>query len=59
MEALWAVLAARMAVLVAILGGIGLTWISLAQPDPYRIGILGIYAALVVIPTIWLAARGV
>ena len=49
------VLASRILVLVAILGGVGLTWLALANPDPMRLGVLGIYFALCVVPTIGLA----
>ena len=51
------VLAARFVVLVAVSGGIWLTWTALAQPDPYRLGALAIYALAVVCPTIYLASR--
>ena len=51
------VLAARIAVLVAIGGGIALTWLALSNPDPYRLGALAIYSLSVVVPTIWLAGR--
>ena len=51
------VLAARLVVLVAVSGGIGLTWVALEQPDPYRLGALAIYALAVVCPTIYLASR--
>ena len=51
------VLAARMIVLVAVSGGISLTWMSLAQPDAYRLGALAIYCALCVGPAVWLAGR--
>lgn len=56
MNALALVLAARFAVLVAIVGGIVLTAIALTSPDPYKLGALAIYAAFIV-PTIWLAGR--
>jgi hypothetical protein len=52
-----AVLAARLVVLVAVIGGIALTWLALAVPDPVRLGALGIYCVAVVIPCIWLAGR--
>jgi hypothetical protein len=52
-----AVLAARLVVLVAVIGGIALTWLALAIPDPMRLGALGIYCVAVVIPCIWLAGR--
>ena len=51
-------LAARLIVLVAIGGAIGLTWQALGNPDPNRLIALGIYGAAVVIPCVWLAARG-
>lgn len=53
-----AILAARLVVLVAVIGGIGLTWSALVIPDPVRLGALGIYCVAIVIPTIWLAGRG-
>ena len=50
------VIAARLIVLVAVAGGIGLTWIALADPNAYRLGALGIYGALVALPSVWLAS---
>jgi hypothetical protein len=52
-----AILAARLVVLVAVIGGIALTWLALAVPDPVRLGALGIYCVAVVIPSVWLASR--
>ena len=49
------VLAARLIVLVAVAGGIALTWLALQQPDPMRLGALAIYCVAVVIPTVFLA----
>lgn len=51
------VLALRLVVLVAICGGIGLTWTALSSPDPFRLGALAIYGLAVVIPVVWLAGR--
>jgi hypothetical protein len=51
------VLALRLVVLVAVSGGIGLTLIALGAPDGFRLGALGIYGILVVVPVIWLAAK--
>ena len=48
------VLAVRLIVLVSVVGGIGLTWLALQQPDPYRLGALGIYCLFVVLPSVWL-----
>jgi hypothetical protein len=53
-----AVVAMRLVVLVAVTGGIALTWLALQNPDPYRLGALGIYCAAVVLPSIWAAAHG-
>lgn len=50
-----AILAQRLIVLVAALGGIGLTYMGLHDPDAYKLGALAIYAAGVFIPSIWLA----
>lgn len=49
------VLALRLLVLVAIAGGIGLTWLTLMSPEPFRLGALAIYGILIVLPTVWLA----
>jgi hypothetical protein len=49
------VLAVRLILLVAVGGAIGLAWLALQQPDPYRLGALAIYCAVVVLPTIYLA----
>lgn len=51
------VLSVRLVVLVAVAGGIGLTWLALQEPDPLRLGALAIYTVAVVIPCIWLAGR--
>lgn len=58
MNAVTQVVAARMIVLVAVLGAIGLTVLALQSPDAYRLGALGIYAGAVVGSTVWLAGRG-
>ena len=50
------VLSARLIVLVAVGGGIALTWLCLQEPDPYRLGALGIYCVALVL-TGWLASR--
>jgi ABC-type sulfate transport system permease subunit len=51
------ILSARLIVLVAVSGGIGLAMIALQQPDAMRLGVLGIYAAIIVVPVIWLASH--
>lgn len=53
----FAVLAARLVVLVAVAGAIALTWSALAIPDPWRLGALGIYGVAIFIPCVWLAGR--
>lgn len=52
-----AVVAVRFALLVAIVGAIVLTYITIAAPDPWRLAALGVYTALVVLPATWLASR--
>jgi hypothetical protein len=49
------VLAVRLILLVAVCGAISLAWLALQNPDPLRLGALGIYCAAVVIPTVWLS----
>ena len=52
-----AILAIRLILLLAVLGAIGLTWLALAQPEPLRLGAVGLYSASVVLPLVWLAGR--
>lgn len=51
------VVSTRSIVLVAVGGGIVLASSALNNPDPWRLGVLAIYAAAVVIPVVWLASR--
>jgi hypothetical protein len=44
--------------MVSVFGGIGLTWDALADPNPYRLGVMLVYAIGVVGGTVWLASRG-
>jgi len=52
------VLASRLIVLIAVAGGIVLAYPALDHPDWFRIGILAVYCAGVVLPAVWLAASG-
>jgi hypothetical protein len=52
-----AVLAARMIVLVAVIGGIVLTWNALGDPNTFRVAALSVYGMMVVIPAVALAFR--
>ena len=52
------ILAARLIVLVAIVGGIALAYPALGQPDWFHVGILAVYCAGVVLPAVVLAALG-
>jgi hypothetical protein len=52
-----AILAVRLTLLVSVGGAIGVAFLVLRNPDPYRLAALGVYAAAVVVPLIWLAAR--
>jgi hypothetical protein len=49
--------AVRLTLLVSVCGGIALAYLALLNPDPYRLGVLGIYAISVVVPLIVLASR--
>jgi hypothetical protein len=51
------VTAIRITLLCAVLGAVILTFLGIQAPEPLRLGALAVYAALVVIPLIWLAAR--
>lgn len=57
LNAVMQVTAARMIVLVAVVGGIALTWLTLLEPNPYKLGALAIYAVFVVGSAVWLAGR--
>jgi hypothetical protein len=52
-----AILAVRLTLLVSVGGAIGVAYLVLKEPDPYRLGALAVYAVVVVVPLIWLAAR--
>jgi hypothetical protein len=51
------VLAVRLTLLVSVCGAAGLAYLALTGPDPYRLGVLGIYCAVVVLPVVWLSSR--
>lgn len=52
------VLAARAIMLIAVVGGIMLTFPALSQPDWFRLGIIAVYCVGVVVPVAILAAMG-
>ena len=58
LNVLFAVIAVRLILLVAVLGAIGLTYLAVQQPEPMRLGALAIYVAFVVVPASWLASVG-
>lgn len=57
LNVLFIVLAVRAILLVATIGSIWLAITVERAPDPWRLGALGIYAVIVVVPLTWLAAR--
>lgn len=57
LNVLTVVLAVRLILLVSVCGASVLAWRVLAEPDPYRLGTLGVYGVVVVLPLIWLLAR--
>jgi hypothetical protein len=54
-----AILAVRLILLVAVCGAVALAYLVLQDPEPspYRLGALAVFAGIVVVPLIWLAAR--
>src|SRR5215472_6254416 len=57
LNVLTVVLAVRLTLLVSVCGASLLAWAALANPDPYRLGTLGVYAVVVVLPLVWLTSR--
>jgi len=58
-NALALVLSARLIVLVAVAGAIGLTYLALERPDQWNtLAGLGAYLLGFVVPAVWLASRG-
>ena len=51
------ILAVRLTLLVAVCGGIALTYLALGSADTLRLYGLAIYAGMVVVPLVWLTAR--
>jgi len=49
--------AVRLTLLVSVSGAIALAYLTLQNPDPFRLGALAVYAAIVFVPLIWLASR--
>lgn len=57
LNVLVAVIAVRAVLLVAVAGAVGLAAVAIRAPDPFKLGVLAIYGALVVLPSIWLSSR--
>jgi hypothetical protein len=51
------VLAARLILMIAVLGAIALTWLALETESPTRLGAVGLYTITVVLPLVWLGGR--
>lgn len=58
LNALALVLSVRLALLASVAGGIWLSWISLAHPDPNTLVAQAIYCVGVILPCVVLAIRG-
>jgi hypothetical protein len=52
------ILSARLIMLIAVGGGIALTWLVLQQADLYRLIALAVYSVGVVFPAVYLAVSG-
>lgn len=57
LNVLFVILAVRAILLVSVIGSIWLAINVERDPDPWRLGAMGIYTVIVVIPLTWLAAR--
>lgn len=57
LNVLFVILSIRLTIIIAVIGAIWLASVVIASPDPYRLGALAIYAILVALPLIGLAAR--
>jgi hypothetical protein len=57
LSALTSILAARLTLLVAVCGAIALAYLALEGSDPMKLGALGIYTVVVVVPLVALVAR--
>ena len=58
LNVLTVLLAVRLTLLVAVCGAIVLAYLALSASDAYKLGALGVYALVVVVPLVWLAATG-
>ena len=52
------ILAVRLTLLIAVSGGISLTYVALRTPDLYQLIALATYCVAVVVPVVWLTATG-
>lgn len=52
-----AVLAARLILLLAVVGAFAIAYITLASPGPWPAAIFGAYVVGIVAPLVWLASR--
>lgn len=50
------ILSVRLILLVAVVGGLLLTWQTLADPQMYRVIAISAYMVLIVLPVVWLSA---
>jgi uncharacterized membrane protein YesL len=51
------ILSARLILLVSVSGAIALAYLALQASDLLRLGVLAIYAVVVVVPLVWLSSR--
>jgi hypothetical protein len=52
------VLSARLILMIAVFGAIGLTWLALQTESPTRLAAVGLYTVTVILPLVWLSGRG-
>ena len=57
MNGLGALLAARLMLLLAVIGAFALAWVAIQAPTDRAIWILAVYSAMIVAPLVWLSTR--
>jgi len=51
------VLAVRCTLMLSVVGAALLTWLAVAEHDPWRLAAVAIYTVTVCLPLVWLAAK--
>ena len=57
LNVLLVILSVRLTLLASVVGAFWLAYLAVLTADPYKLGVLGLYGALIVGPLVWLASR--